>query len=228
MNKYTYGKLHLPKYMLMVSVSTIQRVSLPELAFVLSLFFLSGVTASQVFSCTLCPFSYTAQIYLHNHIKRIHTVEYMRLLRCGAIRPETLTPFRSSGGSNQHTQKKVTVMSRSTSSKVTHPSSKPGGADGEIRPETLAPASSWSSKLCPVVVLKRLCTHTKSHTETALHTVPHWCTLHKSLAKPVCMALCLCGALTSALSILCFVVSLYPDLTHKKILRYSFDSQLTS
>ena len=169
MNKYTYGKLHLPKYMLMVSVSTIQRVSLPEPAFVLSLSFLSGVTASQVFSCTLCPFSYTAQIYLHNHIKRIHTVEYMRLLKCGVIRPETLTPSTS----NQHTQKNVTVMSRSTSSKVTHPSSKPGGADGEIRPETLAPASSLSSELCPVVVLKRLCTHTKSHTETALHTVPH-------------------------------------------------------
>ncbi|XP_031419489.1 zinc finger protein 709-like isoform X3 [Clupea harengus] len=128
-----------------------------------------GVTASQVFSCTLCPFSYTAQIYLHNHIKRIHTVEYIRLLRCGAIRPETLTPSRSSGGSNQHTHKKVTVMSRSTSSKVTHPSSKPGGADGEIRPETLAPASSLSSKLCPVVVLKRLCTHTHSHTRTHTH-----------------------------------------------------------
>ncbi|XP_031419490.1 histone-lysine N-methyltransferase PRDM9-like isoform X4 [Clupea harengus] len=133
-----------------------------------------GVTASQVFSCRLCPFSYTAQIYLHNHIKRIHTVEYIRLLRSGAIRPETLTPSRSSGGSNQHTQKK----SRATPSKVTHPSSKPGGADGEIRPETLAPASSLSSELCPVVVLKRLCTHTKSHIHTDTHTLSHKHTQH--------------------------------------------------
>ena len=113
--------------MLMVSVSTIQQVSLPELAFVLSLFFLSGVTASQVFSCTLCPFSYTAQIYLHKHIKRSHTDEYVRLLRSGEIRPETLAPSRSS---DQHTQKHLTVPSRSTSSKVApNPSSQQEGAN---------------------------------------------------------------------------------------------------
>src|SRR4029434_1252071 len=80
-----------------------------------SLFFLSEVTASQVFSCSLCPFSYTAQIYLHKHIKRCHTDEYVRLLRSGEIRSETLALSRSS---DQHTQKHLTVPSRSTSSKV--------------------------------------------------------------------------------------------------------------
>src|SRR4029434_10787275 len=70
-----------------------------------SLFFLSEVTASQVFSCSLCPFSYTAQIYLHKHIKRSHTDEYVRLLRSGEIRSETLAPCRSGGGGNsQQTQ----------------------------------------------------------------------------------------------------------------------------
>src|SRR4029434_2224738 len=92
----------------------------------LSLFFLSEMSASQVFSCSLCPFSYTAQIYLHKHIKRSHTDEYVRLLRSGEIRPETLAPSRSS---DQHTQKHLTVPSRSTSSKVApNPSSQEEGA----------------------------------------------------------------------------------------------------
>src|SRR4029434_122074 len=92
-----------------------------------SLFFLSEVTASQVFSCSLCPFSYTAQIYLHKHIRRSHTDEYVRLLRSGEIRPETLAPSRSS---DQQTQKPLTVPSRSTSSKVApNPSSQQEGAN---------------------------------------------------------------------------------------------------
>ncbi|XP_042565441.1 histone-lysine N-methyltransferase PRDM9-like [Clupea harengus] len=85
------------------------------------------VTASQVFSCSLCPFSYTAQIYLHKHIRRSHTDEYVRLLRSGEIRSETLAPSRSS---NQQTQKPLTVPSRSTSSKVApNPSSQQEGAN---------------------------------------------------------------------------------------------------
>ncbi|XP_031430670.2 histone-lysine N-methyltransferase PRDM9-like, partial [Clupea harengus] len=78
--------------------------------------------SSQVFSCSLCPFSYTAQIYLHKHIRRSHTDEYVRLLRSGEIRPETLAPSRSS---NQQTQKPLTVPSRSTSSKRTHTGERP-------------------------------------------------------------------------------------------------------
>ncbi|XP_062387724.1 histone-lysine N-methyltransferase PRDM9-like [Sardina pilchardus] len=62
------------------------------------------VTASQVFPCSLCPFAYTAQIFLHKHIKRSHTDEYVRLLRSGEIRSETLAPSRVNGSINQHTQ----------------------------------------------------------------------------------------------------------------------------
>ncbi|XP_042152575.1 zinc finger protein 135-like [Oncorhynchus tshawytscha] len=47
---------------------------------------------SQIFSCSGCPFSFTAQIYLYKHTKRCHREEYVRLLRSGGIRSETLAP----------------------------------------------------------------------------------------------------------------------------------------
>ncbi|XP_055764865.1 histone-lysine N-methyltransferase PRDM9-like [Salvelinus fontinalis] len=47
---------------------------------------------SQIFSCSGCPFSFTAQIYLYKHIKRCHREEYVRLPRSGGIRSETLAP----------------------------------------------------------------------------------------------------------------------------------------
>ncbi|XP_066541993.1 histone-lysine N-methyltransferase PRDM9-like [Hoplias malabaricus] len=50
----------------------------------------------QVFSCTLCPLSYTAQIYLHKHIRRCHQEEYVRLLKSGEIKYEDLAPQRGS------------------------------------------------------------------------------------------------------------------------------------
>ncbi|XP_036838641.1 histone-lysine N-methyltransferase PRDM9-like isoform X2 [Oncorhynchus mykiss] len=47
---------------------------------------------SQIFSCSGCPFSFTAQIYLYKHAKRCHREEYVRLPRSGGIRSETLAP----------------------------------------------------------------------------------------------------------------------------------------
>ncbi|CDQ95387.1 unnamed protein product, partial [Oncorhynchus mykiss] len=47
---------------------------------------------SQIFSCSGCPFSFTAQIYLYKHTKRCHREEYVRLPRSGGIRSETLAP----------------------------------------------------------------------------------------------------------------------------------------
>ncbi|XP_062376275.1 histone-lysine N-methyltransferase PRDM9 [Sardina pilchardus] len=78
------------------------------------------VAASQVFSCSLCPFAYTAQLYLHKHIKRCHVDEYVRLLRSGEIRSETLAPSTISG-SNHNTQH------NSATSEVSHPHSKQKG-----------------------------------------------------------------------------------------------------
>ncbi|XP_067090248.1 histone-lysine N-methyltransferase PRDM9-like [Osmerus mordax] len=49
---------------------------------------------TQVFSCSQCPLSFTAQIYLHKHIKRCHHDLYVSLLRSGEIRPETLSSSR--------------------------------------------------------------------------------------------------------------------------------------
>ncbi|XP_062861769.1 histone-lysine N-methyltransferase PRDM9-like [Trichomycterus rosablanca] len=49
----------------------------------------------EVFSCSLCPLSYTGQIYLHKHIKRCHYEEYMRLLKSGEINIEYLMPKRN-------------------------------------------------------------------------------------------------------------------------------------
>ncbi|KAI4898148.1 hypothetical protein NFI96_023060, partial [Prochilodus magdalenae] len=51
---------------------------------------------SQVFSCSVCPLSYTAQIYLHKHIRRCHQDEYIRLLKSGEIKYENLAPRRRS------------------------------------------------------------------------------------------------------------------------------------
>uniref|UniRef100_A0AAY5K7R8 PR domain containing 9 n=1 Tax=Esox lucius TaxID=8010 RepID=A0AAY5K7R8_ESOLU len=44
----------------------------------------------QIYSCPGCLLSYTSQIYLHKHIKRCHQEEYVRLLRSGEIRAESL------------------------------------------------------------------------------------------------------------------------------------------
>ncbi|XP_062847644.1 histone-lysine N-methyltransferase PRDM9-like [Trichomycterus rosablanca] len=50
----------------------------------------------QVFSCSLCPLSFTSQIYLHRHIKRCHYEEYVRLLNLGEINYDDLKLARSS------------------------------------------------------------------------------------------------------------------------------------
>ncbi|XP_061085832.1 histone-lysine N-methyltransferase PRDM9-like [Conger conger] len=44
---------------------------------------------SQFFPCTQCSLSYTAEIYLHKHIKNSHHEEYVRLLRAGSVTPES-------------------------------------------------------------------------------------------------------------------------------------------
>ncbi|XP_046890470.1 histone-lysine N-methyltransferase PRDM9-like isoform X2 [Hypomesus transpacificus] len=49
---------------------------------------------TEVFSCSQCLLSFTAQIYLHKHIKRCHHDLYVSLLRSGEIRPETLSSSR--------------------------------------------------------------------------------------------------------------------------------------
>ncbi|KAJ8281444.1 hypothetical protein GJAV_G00067780 [Gymnothorax javanicus] len=51
--------------------------------------------SSPVFPCSQCWLSYTAEIYLHKHIKRSHPVEYVRQLRAGSI---TSASFLPSGG----------------------------------------------------------------------------------------------------------------------------------
>ncbi|XP_062856345.1 histone-lysine N-methyltransferase PRDM9-like [Trichomycterus rosablanca] len=53
-------------------------------------------TELQIFSCSLCPLFYTAQIYLHKHIKWFHHEEYARLLRSGEIKSENLVPTKTS------------------------------------------------------------------------------------------------------------------------------------
>ncbi|KAJ8391179.1 hypothetical protein AAFF_G00096080 [Aldrovandia affinis] len=52
--------------------------------------------SSEFFSCTQCPLSYTAEVYLHKHIKRSHPDEYVRLLRAGSVTSQTLQPSSSS------------------------------------------------------------------------------------------------------------------------------------
>ncbi|KAF7707782.1 hypothetical protein HF521_019000 [Silurus meridionalis] len=42
-------------------------------------------TFLQIFTCSLCPLSYTSEIYLHKHIKRCHYEEYLRRLNSGEI-----------------------------------------------------------------------------------------------------------------------------------------------
>ncbi|XP_062851852.1 histone-lysine N-methyltransferase PRDM9-like [Trichomycterus rosablanca] len=48
------------------------------------------------YSCSLCVFSYTSQLYLHKHIKSRHHNEYVRLLKSGEIKYENLMPTSSS------------------------------------------------------------------------------------------------------------------------------------
>ncbi|XP_060789181.1 zinc finger protein ZFP2-like isoform X1 [Neoarius graeffei] len=55
----------------------------------------------QVFSCPICPLSYTSQIYRHKHIQRCHYEEFMRLQKSGEIKYELQIP--SKGSSNQPT-----------------------------------------------------------------------------------------------------------------------------
>ncbi|XP_062856344.1 histone-lysine N-methyltransferase PRDM9-like isoform X2 [Trichomycterus rosablanca] len=52
---------------------------------------------SRVFSCSSCPLSYTAQIFLHKHIERCHHEEHVRLLRSGEIKSDNLIPTRNTG-----------------------------------------------------------------------------------------------------------------------------------
>ncbi|XP_027016717.2 histone-lysine N-methyltransferase PRDM9-like isoform X2 [Tachysurus fulvidraco] len=42
-------------------------------------------TLTQVFTCSMCPLSYTVQIYLHKHIRRCHNEEYVKLYKSGEI-----------------------------------------------------------------------------------------------------------------------------------------------
>ncbi|XP_046696244.1 histone-lysine N-methyltransferase PRDM9-like [Silurus meridionalis] len=58
--------------------------------------FANGLNSTQVFSCSLCPASYTSQVYFHKHVRRCHYEEYLRLLNSGEIKFETLMPTRSS------------------------------------------------------------------------------------------------------------------------------------
>ncbi|KAJ3585778.1 hypothetical protein NHX12_014496 [Muraenolepis orangiensis] len=54
----------------------------------------SQPTPAQVFPCPECPYSFTAQIFLHKHMKRSHGDLYGRLLRSGEIKVETsLLPY---------------------------------------------------------------------------------------------------------------------------------------
>ncbi|XP_076838954.1 uncharacterized protein LOC143484205 [Brachyhypopomus gauderio] len=55
----------------------------------------SSSALRHVFSCSVCPHSYTAQMYLHKHIRTCHHEEYVRLLKSGQIKYENLAPKRS-------------------------------------------------------------------------------------------------------------------------------------
>ncbi|KAM9469809.1 uncharacterized protein Hap1MRO34_011996 isoform 1-T2 [Clarias gariepinus] len=58
---------------------------------------LNGMNAVlRVFSCSACPLSYTSKIYLHKHIKRCHHEEYVRLLKSGEIKYESLVASKNS------------------------------------------------------------------------------------------------------------------------------------
>ncbi|XP_069044401.1 histone-lysine N-methyltransferase PRDM9 isoform X2 [Lepisosteus oculatus] len=48
--------------------------------------------ATQVFPCSQCSVCFTAELFLHRHIRRAHPQEYLRLLRSGAVRAESLQP----------------------------------------------------------------------------------------------------------------------------------------
>ncbi|XP_076839472.1 histone-lysine N-methyltransferase PRDM7-like [Brachyhypopomus gauderio] len=48
-----------------------------------------------VFSCSMCKLCYTAQIYLHKHIRRCHHEEFTRLLKSGEIKWENLASKQS-------------------------------------------------------------------------------------------------------------------------------------
>ncbi|MCJ8732996.1 hypothetical protein PDJAM_G00217920 [Pangasius djambal] len=52
--------------------------------------------AVQVFSCSMCHLSYTAQIYLHRHMRRCHHEEYVRMLQQEQMKSENLETTSSS------------------------------------------------------------------------------------------------------------------------------------
>ncbi|KAA0703655.1 Histone-lysine N-methyltransferase PRDM9 [Triplophysa tibetana] len=45
-----------------------------------------------VFSCSVCSLSFTAQTYLHKHMRRCHHKECDKMLKCGAIKNEDMVP----------------------------------------------------------------------------------------------------------------------------------------
>ncbi|MBN3303181.1 PRDM9 methyltransferase, partial [Amia calva] len=49
---------------------------------------------SQVFPCSQCSLVFTAQLFLHRHIKRCHQQEYLTLLRSGSITTDRFRPQR--------------------------------------------------------------------------------------------------------------------------------------
>ncbi|XP_062861784.1 zinc finger protein 420-like [Trichomycterus rosablanca] len=58
----------------------------------------SSAPDTKSFSCSMCVFSYTSQMYLHSHIRSQHHREYLRLLKSGEIKYENLMPTSSSCG----------------------------------------------------------------------------------------------------------------------------------
>ncbi|XP_047657692.1 zinc finger protein OZF-like isoform X1 [Tachysurus fulvidraco] len=50
----------------------------------------------QVFTCSWCSLSYTAQMYLHKHVRRCHHEQYKGLIISGEIKCENLMPACSS------------------------------------------------------------------------------------------------------------------------------------
>ncbi|XP_019912291.2 histone-lysine N-methyltransferase PRDM9-like isoform X2 [Esox lucius] len=56
----------------------------------------SKSSQSRIYYCSCCPFSFTSQVYFHNHIKRCHHEQYIRLLRSGEIKAEGVMSFSSS------------------------------------------------------------------------------------------------------------------------------------
>ncbi|XP_060780245.1 histone-lysine N-methyltransferase PRDM9-like isoform X2 [Neoarius graeffei] len=63
--------------------------------------------ALQVFSCSVCRLSYTAQIYLHRHMRRCHHEEYVRMLQQEKIKSDNLENTNSSGSEQVSSQEEM-------------------------------------------------------------------------------------------------------------------------